>query len=109
MHFTLLVFSVDSMMGRETEAFVKRLEKHLAIKWDSLFSCVIDYLLTRLSIVCARTNHLTLCGLRIPVHNMSYMLPQFDNGTDISLMYYQNFIHPQFPSTWLIVAYFHLG
>ena len=42
MHFTPLVFSVDGMMGQEMEAFVKRFGKHLAIKWDTLFSCVID-------------------------------------------------------------------
>ena len=87
MHFTPLVFSMDGMMRQETTAFVKRLGKHLAIKWDSLFSCVIDYLLTRLSIACAQDTHCTLRGLRTPVHNMSYMLPQFDDGAGISLMY----------------------
>ena len=87
MHFTLLIFSVDSMMGRETEAFVKRLGKHLAIKWDSPLSCIIDYLLTRLSIACAQATHRTLRGLRTPFHNMSYMFPQLDDGAGLSLMY----------------------
>ena len=87
MHFTPLAFRVDGMMRRETKAFVKRLRKHLAIKWDIPLSCVIDYLLTRLSIACAQATHPTLRGSRTPVHNMSYMLLQFDDGACISLMY----------------------
>ena len=74
MHFAPLVFSMDGMMGRETEAFVKRLGNHLAIKWDSPFLRLIDYLLTCLRITCTRAIHQTLRGSRTPVHNMSYML-----------------------------------
>ena len=89
-HFTPLVFSVDGvdgMMGREREAFMKRLGKHLAVKWDSPFSRIIDYLLTHLSIACTRATHRTLRGSRTPVQNLSYMLPQFDDGAGIFLMY----------------------
>ena len=60
MHFTLLVFSVDGMMGQETEAFMKRLRKHLAIKSDSPFPRIIDYLLSRLSISNAWATQKTL-------------------------------------------------
>ena len=87
MHFTPLVFSIDGVMGRETDAFVKILAKHLALKWDRPFSRVIDYLLTRLSIACVRATHRTMRSSRILVHDMSYMLPIFKDGMGMSLMY----------------------
>ena len=54
-YFNPLVFSVDRMVGREMEAFVKRLGKHLDIKWDQLFLRIIDYLLACLSTACAES------------------------------------------------------
>ena len=87
MHFTPLVFSIDGVMGRETEAFIKRLGKHLALKWDRPFPRVINYLLTRLSIACVRVTHFTMRGYRIPVHDMSYMLPIFEDRAGMSLIY----------------------
>ena len=86
-HLTSLVFSIDEVMGRETEAFVKRLAKHLALKWDRPFSRVIYYLLTILSIACVQATHHTMRGSCIPVHDMSYMLPIFEDGAVMSLMY----------------------
>ena len=87
MNFTPLVFSIKRVMGRETEAFVKHLVKHLELKWDCPFLRVIDYLLTRLSIACVRATHRTMQGSCILVQDMSYMLPIFEDGTGMSLMY----------------------
>ena len=39
-HFTLLVFSIDWVLGQETKAFAKRLANHLALKWNRPFSRV---------------------------------------------------------------------
>ena len=87
MHFTALVFSIDGMMGRETEAFVKRLAKHLASKWERHFSMVIDYLLNRISIDCVCAAHRTMRGLRILVWDMSRALPVFDDGAGMTLLF----------------------
>ena len=42
--FTPLVFSVDGLMGQETNAAVKRLASHLASKWSQQYSVVCGYL-----------------------------------------------------------------
>ena len=57
MHFTPLFFSVNGMLGRDNDGFVKRLDRHLSVKYDSPLSRVINYLLTRLRIACAQATH----------------------------------------------------
>ena len=36
----------DGMIGQETKAFVERLVKYFALKWDRTFSQVINYVLS---------------------------------------------------------------
>lgn len=86
MHFTPLVFSTDGMMGRETEAFLKRMAHHLMEKWRRPYSRVVSYLMMRMSIACVRATHHTLRGSRQPVRDRSYPIPVFEDGAGIALM-----------------------
>lgn len=61
--FTPLVFSVDGMRSRETDAACKRVALLLAIKWKRDYSYVCGYVRSRLSLALARTT--TMC-LRSP-------------------------------------------
>ena len=91
--FELLVFSVDKVTGQETKAFIKGLAKYLLLKWNCLFLMMIVYTLTDLSITRVSTICHTMWGSRIPVKDMSYMLPVFEDWAGMSLMVYgANFI-----------------
>ena len=87
MNFTPLVFSVDGAMGKETEAFIKRLAKHLSIKWDRPFLRIIYYILTGLRIAFVQATHQTMQGFRIPVKATSHTLPIFEDGAGMPLMF----------------------
>ena len=86
MDLSPLVFSVDGMMIRETEVFVKRLAKNITLKWERLFSRSIDYLLTQLNIAYVQATHQTMQRLRIYVQDISHALPVFEDGTGITLL-----------------------
>ena len=47
--FTPFCCSIDGMIGREGETFLKRLGDSLALKWDSNYSTVIGWIRARLN------------------------------------------------------------
>jgi hypothetical protein len=84
-HFTPFVVSTDGMMGREASTFAKRLSAKLAEKWQKPYSQVCGYVNTRLSIATVRATHLCLRGSRVPAHQISVRLPQWEDGAGLSL------------------------
>ena len=84
-HFTPLVFSVDGLMGREAEAFLKRLSQKLARKWDRPYSQVCGYVKARVSIALVRATHLCLRGSRIPADRISHRRSQWEDGAGLGL------------------------
>ena len=47
--FTLLCISVDGMMGKETDYFLRRLGETLSLKWEKSYSQVMEWLKARKS------------------------------------------------------------
>ena len=62
--FTSLVVSVDGVLGREANVFVKQLAQKLAHKWDKSNSEVIGWMRARLSFAILRATNLCLRGSR---------------------------------------------
>ena len=89
MNFTPLVFSTDGMMGKEAQAFTKRLAHHLTLRWRRPYSRVLGYMKVRLSIACVRATHRTLRGSRTPVRDVGYPVPSFEDGAGMSLLMQQ--------------------
>ena len=53
--FTLLIFSAEGCMGKETNAVVKRLAALLSRKWDREYAAVCGYVRACLSLSLARS------------------------------------------------------
>ena len=66
MNFTPFVISVDGMMGKEAQSFLKHLAYAYVNKWDLIYSKVRGYLNSKISIACLRAAHRCLRGSRIP-------------------------------------------
>ena len=62
--FTPLCCSVDGMLGKEAEVFIKRLGDGLANKWDKSYSNVVGWIRARLSFAILRATVLCLRGSR---------------------------------------------
>ena len=73
-------------MWQKTKVFMTRLIEHLSIKWDQPLWGVIDYVLTSLNITCVRATHCIIWGPHIPVKDMSYILPIFEDEAGMSSM-----------------------
>jgi hypothetical protein len=63
-HFTPLVFSVDGMMGTETQAATKQLASHLSRRSQRAYSQMVRYVQTRMSLSLCRATSLLLRGAR---------------------------------------------
>uniref|UniRef100_A0A1X7UTM5 Uncharacterized protein n=1 Tax=Amphimedon queenslandica TaxID=400682 RepID=A0A1X7UTM5_AMPQE len=62
--FPPICVSVDGMVGREANAFLKRLGERLSMKWARHYSEVINWIRTRLTFAIIRTSILCLRGSR---------------------------------------------
>ena len=62
--FTPICVSVDGMVGREANAFLKRLGDRLSLKWTRPYSEVINWIRTRLTFAIIRASLLCLRGSR---------------------------------------------
>ena len=62
--FTPLVVSVDGVLGREAECFIKLLAEKIAIKWKKSYPEVAGWIRARLSIAILRATNLCLLGSR---------------------------------------------
>ena len=81
--FTPLVFSVDGLMGPETNAAVKRLASHLASKWSQRYSVVCGYLRSRIAIALVRATGRCLRAERCPIWRAEQ--PVWRNGDGLPL------------------------
>ena len=84
-HFTPLVFSVDGLMGKEAQAFLRRLAQLLSRKWEQPYSQVCGYVRARVSIVIVRATHLCIRGSRIPADRISHHRSQWEDGAGLGL------------------------
>lgn len=62
--FTPFVASVDGILAKEAEIFIKRLADRLAIKWNKNYPDVIGWVRTRLTFAILRATNLCLRGSR---------------------------------------------
>ena len=58
------VFSVDGVLGKEAEFFLKHLVEHLAMKWGRSYGAVMSWVRTRLSFAILRVTMLCVRGSR---------------------------------------------
>ena len=65
-NFTPFVVSVDGMLGKEAQAFLKHLAYLYVDKWDLTYSKVRGYLNAKISVACLRAAHRCLRGSRVP-------------------------------------------
>ena len=65
-HFTPFVLSVDGMLGKEAQSFLKHLAYIYVAKWDLTYSQVRGYLNSKISIACLRAAHRCIRGSRVP-------------------------------------------
>ena len=86
-HFTpyVLIVSVEGLIGREAEAFTKRLAAKLALRWKKPYSQVCGFVKAKMSIAIVRATHLCLRGSRIPIQNVSRERHQWDDGAGLNL------------------------
>jgi hypothetical protein len=63
-NFTPMVYSVDSIAGREARNVEKRLATHLAGKWNHEYSQMVFYVRVRMAIAVVRANSLLIRGSR---------------------------------------------
>ena len=70
-HFTPFAVSTDGMFGFEARAFLKRLAKLLAEKWEKPYPTVRGFINARMSIALVRATNRCIRGSRIPASNMS--------------------------------------
>jgi hypothetical protein len=62
--FTLLVYSVDGIAGRETKMAERRLASQLAWKWKKEYSEMVGYIQMRMCMSVLRANTLLIRGSR---------------------------------------------
>ena len=85
--FTPLVFSTLGGMGKEAERYHKRLGQLIAQKRNELYSDVVNFIRTRLSICLLKSILISLRGVRgkitkdtnTPISSLSFNLIQFDD------------------------------
>ena len=58
--FTPLVVSVDGVLGREAECFIKLLAEKIAIKWKKSYPEVAGWIQARLSFAILRATNISL-------------------------------------------------
>ena len=85
--FTPFVVSVDGLLGREAQFFIKRLAALRAEKWAKSYSEVCGYVRARISLAIARATHLCLRGSRIPAGQMSRRRPQWEDQAGLGLFH----------------------
>jgi hypothetical protein len=62
--FTLLVYTVDGIAGREARNAEKRLASHLGTKWRKGYSEMVHYVRVRMALAVVRANSLLIRGSR---------------------------------------------
>jgi len=80
--FTPLVFSVDGLRAKETNAACKHVAAKLAAKWNRSYSDVCGYVHSRLSIALVRSASLCLRGARDPLARCTH--PFLEDGAGLS-------------------------
>ena len=63
--FIQLIYSVDGMAGRKTQAFEKRIAHLLVGKWERHYSELRGFVQGRMALSMVRSNSLLLCGSRM--------------------------------------------
>ena len=71
-HFTPFVVSCEGLLGKETDAFLKRLLMKLAEKWYRPYSQTVNFVKIRLAISLVRAKNRCLRGSRIPIGRISH-------------------------------------
>ena len=81
-HFTPFVCSVDGVLGKEAQSFLKRLGHQLSQKWHTSYSVVMGFVRARLSIAILRATALCVRGSRKSVIGARFSL---DDGAGVFL------------------------
>ena len=71
---------VDSLIGSETNTFLRCLADWLSMKWDHPYSSVFYWLRTRLSFALVRATNLCIRGSQSKIRSLN-----FEDGAGISL------------------------
>ena len=79
--FTPLCISVDGLLGRETNVFIKRLADRLSLNWKHSYPHVLGWVRTRLTFSILRATLLCLRGSRKKWHTIDVT-----DGTPLSLI-----------------------
>jgi len=75
----------DGIFGFEARAFLKRLAKSLAEKWEKPYSTVRGFINARMSIALVRATNRCIRGSRIPASNMSNRF-RWEGGAGLGLL-----------------------
>ena len=78
-------FSVDGLMGKEAQAFLRRLVQLLSRNLEQLYLQVCGYVSARVSITIIRATHLCIRGRRIPADRISHCRSQWEDGAGLGL------------------------
>ena len=83
-HFSPFVASVDSLMGVEAMATLKRLAILLATKCKQSYSKTCGYVKIRIVINLVRATHRCIQGSWVSAHWISMQRPQWEDGVRIN-------------------------
>ena len=84
-HFFPFVASVDSLLGVEATATLKRIASCLSTKWKQSYSKTCGYVKSRITITLVRATHCCIRVSRVPAHRISVQRPQWKDGAGINL------------------------
>ena len=84
-HFTPFVMSVDGLLGKEGDFFIRRLAGRLSTKWQRPYSMVKGFVTTRISVAAIRGASLCVRGSRVPADQISCRRHQWEDGAGLGL------------------------
>ena len=84
-HFTTRIALVDSLLGIDLEATLKRIASHLAQKWKEPYSRTYGYVKSRVDITLLRATHRCIREGSVPESLIIVTRPQWEDGAGIHL------------------------
>jgi hypothetical protein len=85
-HFTPFVVSVNGILGKYANTFLKVLAVHTATEAGKSYSNAMGHLRARMIIVIVRATHVCLRGSHIPTSQMCNRRPQWDDLAGMALL-----------------------
>jgi hypothetical protein len=87
--FIPFVASADGLLGREADAFIRRLASQLSTKWERPYPPVCGYVRARIALSLVRASHLCIRGSRVTTTSRGFSLPpalQMDHAGGFHLL-----------------------